>query len=86
MGRSRARAKSKPARGVKGSSTPQPCAPPRVPLTTAINELPALLTVDEFRKFTRLSRTAAYELVRAGGIKVVRFGRAIRIAREALES
>ena len=44
-----------------------------------------LLTVDEVSDLLRVHRGRVYELVRAGGLPVVRLGRQIRVSGEALE-
>ena len=48
------------------------------------DELPLLLTVEEFARVARLGRTAAYDAVRRGDIPSVRIGRSLRIPREEL--
>ena len=50
-----------------------------------LNDLPDLLTVEEFRRQARIGRSAAYELARTGAIPVVRLGKLIRVHRSALE-
>jgi excisionase family DNA binding protein len=52
--------------------------PPRV------EDLPDLLTVEEYARFTRRHRGGAYEDVRTGIVPSIRLGRVIRIPREAL--
>jgi excisionase family DNA binding protein len=44
-----------------------------------------LLTPKEAQKVLRLGKNKTYELIARGGIPVIRFGRAIRIPRAALE-
>lgn len=50
-------------------------------------ELPDLLTVDEFARYMRLNRNTAYEAVRSGRVPSVRLGKrgAIRIPKQAIE-
>lgn len=47
--------------------------------------VPAMLTVPEAARLLRISRTLAYELAGLGELPSVRFGRAIRVPRRALE-
>ena len=49
-----------------------------------IGELPVILTVEQMARTLQLSRARSYQLVRRPGFPVVRFGRAIRIPRDAL--
>lgn len=49
-----------------------------------INELPAVLTVEEMRHFLGVSRPVAYQLVQRRDFPAIRIGRAIRVPREAL--
>jgi len=51
----------------------------------SLTQLPALLTVAEFQRATRISRTTAYQLLRDGAVPALRFGRTLRIPREALQ-
>jgi excisionase family DNA binding protein len=48
-------------------------------------DLPEMVTVQEYAAWARISRTKAYESVRAGMVESRRFGRIIRIPRRALE-
>lgn len=43
-----------------------------------------LLTVKDLEAELQLGRTRTYELVRSGGLPVIRIGRAVRIPRDAL--
>lgn len=52
--------------------------------TGRIHDQPELLTVEEFRRAARIGRSAAYELVRAGELPHVRYGRLTRIPRSVL--
>ena len=52
---------------------------------TPIEDLPSLLTPDEFGAAVGLSKNFVYDLVRKGEIPVKRFGRQIRIPRSVLE-
>jgi len=45
-----------------------------------------MLTVDEVADLLRVSRSTAYNLVRAGEIPVARFGRLKRVPRQAFEN
>jgi len=45
-----------------------------------------LLTVKDVQELTQLGRTMVYELIRTGALPTVRFGRVIRVRREALET
>jgi excisionase family DNA binding protein len=49
-----------------------------------MGELPVMLTVQQMARALQLSRVKSYRLVRRPGFPVVRFGRAIRIPRDAL--
>jgi excisionase family DNA binding protein len=59
---------------------------PAITCSTPIADLPQFLTVEEWRSIVRLSRSAAYAAIRAGHVRVQRFGRTIRIPREVLQS
>jgi excisionase family DNA binding protein len=58
------------------------------PMSTAkpprFEDLPEMVTVEEMGAFLRLSRNAAYELVKSGAIRSAKFGRLIRIPKQAL--
>lgn len=47
-------------------------------------ELPDVLTVEEFAKFARLGRRQAYAAVARGDVYSAKFGRSIRIPKPAL--
>lgn len=50
-----------------------------------MDDLSPLMTVDELRRYLRVSRTTAYAMVNRGDVPVVRIGRGrIRIPRVAL--
>ena len=51
---------------------------------TKFQDLPELLTIEEFRKFLGISRTGAYELCRTGEVPSKRFGRRIFIPKQVL--
>jgi len=53
--------------------------------TTPFDDLPELLTVEEFGDYLGLSRNGSYECVRSGAVECVRFGRMIRIPKRALD-
>jgi excisionase family DNA binding protein len=57
-----------------------------VPAGLRAESLPFYLTVEEFAERARIGRTLAYSLARTGQIQSVKFGRAIRIPRSALEA
>ena len=51
-----------------------------------IDRLPSLLTVDEAAAFFRINRKTLYEAIRLEQVPgVVRFGKSIRLGREALK-
>jgi len=54
--------------------------------STPIADLPALLKVEEVASFLGIGRGLAYALAREGKLPSVRFGRLLRIPREALTS
>lgn len=45
---------------------------------------PAVLTVEEWAAKMRISRSAAYEAVKNGEVKVIRIGRLIRIPNKSV--
>jgi excisionase family DNA binding protein len=49
-----------------------------------VDDLPAVMTVEECAAFLRIGRSACYASVRNGTIPSVRVGRLIRVPREAL--
>jgi excisionase family DNA binding protein len=51
---------------------------------TKIEDLPQFLTVEEWRTFMRIGRSSAYELIRRGIVPAIRWGRTLRIPREAV--
>jgi excisionase family DNA binding protein len=57
----------------------------KVDRLTRYDELPDLLTVEEFRNYLGLGRSTAYERVRTGQIQCVRFGTRIWIPREVVK-
>ena len=51
----------------------------------AYEDLPQLLTVEEFMALARIKRTSAYRMVREGDVPVVRFGtRHVRVPKTVL--
>ena len=46
-------------------------------------DLPVYMTVEQMAEYLQIGKTSAYELVRTSGFPSVRFGRTIRIPREA---
>ncbi len=51
---------------------------------TPLTELPQLLTVSEYATWAGIGLSLAYEQARRGEVPAVRFGRLLRIPREAL--
>jgi excisionase family DNA binding protein len=51
---------------------------------TPLEDLPQFLTVEEWRTFMRIGRSSAYDLIRRGLVPVIRWGRTVRISREAV--
>ncbi len=51
---------------------------------TPFENLPQFLTVEKWRIFVRIGRSAAYDLIRRGIVPSVRFGRTVRIPKEGL--
>jgi excisionase family DNA binding protein len=49
-----------------------------------LDDLPDWLSIDEARAVLNIGRSSIYELVRSGGVPSRKFGRLIRIPREAL--
>jgi excisionase family DNA binding protein len=49
-----------------------------------LEDLPAVLTVDEVAALLRTGRTATYEAVRRGDLPSLRVGRKVRIPRDRL--
>ena len=48
------------------------------------DDLPEMVMVEEAAAFLRIGRNSAYELVKSGALRSVRFGRLIRIPKQAL--
>ena len=57
---------------------------PRKPVPPSLNELPDLLTVEEYARWARRGRNRAYDDVRLGLVPSVRLGRTVRIPKAAL--
>jgi excisionase family DNA binding protein len=53
-------------------------------IITELNKLPVMLTVKDTERVLQLSRGMTYRVINTQGFPVIRFGRAIRIPREAL--
>ena len=51
----------------------------------SLDELPELVTVEEYAAFTRQGLTKAYADVHEGRVESIRLGRTIRIPRRAIE-
>ena len=51
---------------------------------TPIDELPQFLTVPEVCTYFALGRSTVYDLIRRGELQASRFGRVLRIPREAI--
>ena len=49
-----------------------------------VNELPLFLTVPEAARLLRIGRNTAYDLVRSGQIRSLKFGRQLRVPRQAI--
>jgi excisionase family DNA binding protein len=62
----------------------RPQSAPRLSRLTPFTELPELLTPVEFATVSGMSKGIVYDLVRRGALRHVRFGKLIRIRREAL--
>ncbi len=72
-------------------TTPGSARRPVVTATTALEDLPEVLTIEEAAAVLRVGRTAAYELSRlwraSGGVEglpVIRLGRSLRVSRADL--
>jgi excisionase family DNA binding protein len=52
--------------------------------TTPMEDLPALMRVEQAARYLQVSRSKAYALVAEGRLPVVRVGRSVRINREKL--
>jgi len=50
----------------------------------SLDAMPEVLKVEEMAKLLRIGRGIAYEMVRRGEIRSVRFGRAIRVPKKAV--
>lgn len=48
------------------------------------DDLPEMCTVEEMGAYLRISRNAAYELVKSGALRSIKYGRLIRIPKQAL--
>jgi excisionase family DNA binding protein len=57
----------------------------RITRDTKWEMLPDYLTPEEARAYLNLGRTTLYDLVRRGELPAVRFGKVLRIPREALK-
>jgi excisionase family DNA binding protein len=57
----------------------------RITRDTKWEMLPDFLTPEEARAYLNLGRTTVYDLVRRGELPAVRFGKMLRIPREALK-
>ena len=51
---------------------------------TKLEDLPDLLTPEEFRAYLGIGRTTMYELIRSGELPVKRFGRRVWIPKDLL--
>lgn len=54
---------------------------PNDPTYTTYDDIPVMMTVEEFGKLMRISRNTAYAFVREGLVPTVKVGRQIRIYR-----
>jgi excisionase family DNA binding protein len=59
-------------------------SPEHISRVTPFDELPDLLTPDEFRAYTGIGRSTMYDLLRREEVPHVRFGRCIRIPKAAV--
>lgn len=50
----------------------------------SIDDLPAILSIEDLMGFLGIGKNSAYSLVRSGQIKSIRIGRQIRITSEAV--
>lgn len=55
------------------------------PSVTDLDKLPEVLTVSQLQELFGISKLTSYNLVDRPGFPAIRFGRAIRIPREALK-
>lgn len=51
---------------------------------STLDDLPAILTVDEAAAFLRIGRSSAYSAIAAGQLPAIRIGRKLRVSRDAL--
>ena len=51
----------------------------------SLEKLPLFMTVHEASEVLRIGRSNTYELVRSGRLKSIRFGKQIRIPKQAIE-
>jgi excisionase family DNA binding protein len=72
------------ARGVVAIIEGRDTAPSAAAKPPRFEDLPEMVTVDEMGAFLRISRNAAYDLVKSGAIRSAKFGRLIRIPKQAL--
>ena len=56
----------------------------KVTRRTELEDLPDLLTPEEFRAYLGIGRTTVYELIRSGELPIKRFGRRVWIPKEIL--
>ena len=54
------------------------------PSSSSLESLPAYLTVQEAAAYLRLNVKTVYAAIASGALRAVRFGRTLRIPREAL--
>lgn len=47
-------------------------------------KIPLVLTIEEAAEILRLKRTTAYALAKSGKLPTIRFGRQVRVPRDAL--
>jgi hypothetical protein len=76
---------------VQHSDTSRTARRPVVTVTTALDDLPEVLTIGEAAAVLRISRTAAFELTKlwrasggTEGLPVIRLGRSLRVSRADL--
>jgi excisionase family DNA binding protein len=49
------------------------------------DHVPAVLTIGDMQKLLRIGRTAAFEILKSGELRSIRFGRSRRVLRVDLE-
>ena len=73
-----------PRRRQANRPRPRTGTPAVVSRSTAYENLPQYLTVEEVRVVLSIGRSKIYDLIQKGDIASVRFGRVVRVPKEAL--